>query len=65
MIDFEVFQIQQQNRRDGFDDNFLVTIDVDAQFSRLRNSHSVNQSIYVSFKNEFELFFHKICGQRI
>lgn len=30
MINFEVLQIQQQNRRNGFDDDFLVTIDIDA-----------------------------------
>lgn len=35
VIDFEVLQIQQQNGRDRFDDDFFVAIDIDAQFSRL------------------------------
>lgn len=40
MIDFEMFQIQQENGRNCFDDYLLMTINIDTQFCRLCHSNS-------------------------
>lgn len=46
VVQFEVFQKQQQDGRDGLHDDLLVSIDVDAQFHALEHGGpaSVNQN---------------------
>lgn len=50
VIDFQVFQVQQQNGRNCFDDNLFVTIHVDAQFRWLCYSHAKKKQKKVRIK---------------
>lgn len=40
VVQLKVLQVEQQDRRDGFDNNLLVAINIDSEFCGLDNSHS-------------------------